>query len=900
MPKRYRLALFAQAISTAFGRKEAASDGWFYPKDAAEEDAFLKAGCQFEELLDPNDIPSQAASPGTTFATTAALALALVSGSGVAAIGSGLTTLDEAILLGSDMYVNVQPGAVLRSVGVYQHTLIRFGNAEFKADALPIPGVTVYCADEAASSGVGTLRYTSGTTSLAWKAPGDTAFGAEVDISSVSSVATVAYFHVFSANGSGIYLYVDSAVRTSQSRSVRVEPVTGAKPVTWTRSGNVRTVLEPGYKRKVGDFVIHFGPTGDTSFGYITSVNATGYTFPDIGVDQAVAQAGRAYGVRNTRFNGNGARLEYNKNSLTTTLMSNLHAVIMLACSDCDVLDLEINDTTKYDVLITGYKNCRVRVSAYRASSADLFGNSDIIHPLGPGKVLFVERPRAQGGDNLVGIGCSDNQDYIFHPPAYGDISIEDTYIEPMQCEDTDQQPVRIYNANGTNFVRRTWIKPVTGTYSSGTDSAVAVMSDLSAPIHDAGATNIDGLFVLSPDAVRSDGVVTAAVTLRGYGTCRNVQVRGLKPRQCNGTIRGTVSVERVVDDLLVECDAPAAAFGGAIVNIVAGGFVGVMDFAGKNLNADNTVGGGYRPTLVKVDSPAAGVALLRVNGVVVDDVSSSGSKLALVQSAGYIGRALFNGCEAKDGDSAVRLDSTATGILCTFTVTTPTTVPVAPAIYTNNGATFNVIYAQGTMVMAVATGAPAASGALTKSSGTGDASITFSAVVTQGNYVNNTLIPGSWLGGDHNLFNTTFGVVCDAAPSELAFTDTKQLVAVSSSFFQNSAATAATIRMNCRGIVCSGAAGSNRFLRNTAGNHTYLWETDGVEVGGNYFQVDAGTPLVRLLTNTNVPFAADTQLDSTVANHRAGVGFYNTAAGFGAGVGAYVRGATTWTRVAA
>lgn len=42
------------------------------------------------------------------------------------------------------------------------------------------------------------------------------------------------------------------------------------------------------------------------------------------------------------------------------------------------------------------------------------------------------------------------------------------------------------------------------------------------------------------------------------------------------------------------------------------------------------------------------------------------------------------------------------------------------------------------------------------------------------------------------------------------------------------------------------------------------------------------------------------TKLDSTVTNHRAGAAFYNNSASFGAGVGAYVRGASTWTRVAA
>lgn len=61
------------------------------------------------------------------------------------------------------------------------------------------------------------------------------------------------------------------------------------------------------------------------------------------------------------------------------------------------------------------------------------------------------------------------------------------------------------------------------------------------------------------------------------------------------------------------------------------------------------------------------------------------------------------------------------------FTVSGLTTVPTAGAVYTNNGETFTVVTANSNYVWATGTGIPQASGTLTKSSGTGDASITFS-----------------------------------------------------------------------------------------------------------------------------------------------------------------------------
>ena len=71
------------------------------------------------------------------------------------------------------------------------------------------------------------------------------------------------------------------------------------------------------------------------------------------------------------------------------------------------------------------------------------------------------------------------------------------------------------------------------------------------------------------------------------------------------------------------------------------------------------------------------------------------------------------------------------------YTFTTTSANATKGAIYTNNGQTFTVVYTivGATTLVCSATGAPTSSGTLTKSSGTGDATITFSAEINVGTY---------------------------------------------------------------------------------------------------------------------------------------------------------------------
>lgn len=82
-------------------------------------------------------------------------------------------------------------------------------------------------------------------------------------------------------------------------------------------------------------------------------------------------------------------------------------------------------------------------------------------------------------------------------------------------------------------------------------------------------------------------------------------------------------------------------------------------------------------------------------------------------------------------------LDNVAASVIAyTFTVSGVTVSPVIGATYTHNGLTWTVSYVSitagsGKVVCTVASGAPLASGTLTKTSGTGDATVTFSVSAT-------------------------------------------------------------------------------------------------------------------------------------------------------------------------
>lgn len=778
--------------------------------------------------MDPTPLEALVSGAGISYASTSALA-ATVQSSGAAAIAAGTTLLDETLLLGSNTNLTFQPGTTLQSTGTRQHTLIRTGNAEFLVADGALPGVSIYCHDEVTTAGTGTLRYTHATTSLAWLAPGESVYGAEVNIGAVVDATTIGIFVIPGASaGKQLYAYVAptlaGAVRAGvMTHRVRVEPVTGAKAMTWTRAGNVRTVTEAAHGRRVGDFVINFGPTGNVRHGYIGAVTLNTYTMPDTGADQAVAQTGRAYGVRNITINGNGAKLDFRKGALPVAMMSNLHAVILNACSDVTVSGIEVSNTTKYALWMSGYKNIRVSdFRTFRDVSSDLSGNSDVIHPLGPGRGLYVNGVRAQGGDNLLGVGCSDIYDYILNCPQYGDLSLIGGEMWNAWCEDTDEQPVRFYNANGS-VIRRWTIGPVQGTYAATVDACVAVIMDsmtdgTGVRMVDSGATNVDDITIISPDAVRSDGSASYAFVNRGAGTRTGIRLLGVKPRASTAAARATCWIEggSRIEDLYV--DFLPGTFSGHLVAATGTGSFGrvKVSCAGK-LVGNNQLGGGHSPSVVSLDDANASIDYLDVSDLVVDDSSSSGTKISVVINKGTIKDRNYSNIRVLNGDAVERGSSTA-----------------------SYGST-HVLRARNV------------------------------------------------------TYNSAFGFVFDAGvPADVRLDAVLQQSAGNALFTVNEA-TGRAIRIHA-----NGCKAGNRFLRNVQGGHGWSISGSGNETGGGGgFVVDAGGPSVKLTSDWDLPIDG-ALLTATIGDHKAGAKFYNSNAAYGAGVGTYVRGATTWTRVAA
>lgn len=728
--------------------------------------------------------------------------------------------LTEAVLLGSNTKVLMQPNAVIRSVNAYQHTMIRTGNAEFSAANTPIPGVSIYCADEQAA-GTGAMRYTAATTSLAWKAPGDAAYGAEVNISSVVDAASVAVFKLASSTvGKSVYVYVAPANRAAiEERTVNVAAVTGAKPVTWTRTSNMTTVVEANHGRRVGDFVILFNETSVQRHGYVYSVSAAGWAIQDAGADSFGSAT--AYGVRNIQIEGNGATLDYNKAGQSVALMSNLHAIVLNACSDVVVSNLQVNNCTKYALLVTGFKKFKsVNFSTYRTDSSSLSGNSDVVHPLGPGRGFTAEGTRAQGGDNIIGVGCSDYHDYVFNCPQYGDLSMIDGRIINTWCEDTDEQPIRFYNANGSNWISGWVVDGVFGTYGNNIDSCVAIIMDImdigaDPSMVDAGQTNINGLVVRSPNAVRSNGTASFAVKIAGAGTRRGVRVERCTPRAGTVSSRGTVWVDSgsSVEDLFVEFLPGfwSAALVGLTGTAVAGKIT--IRCSGK-LIGNNELGAGEAPNIVGLYTSTNNVGVVDISDIIVDDISASGTKVRGIFNNGTITDVLMNNMQFIDGDSAVRNTSTATA---------------SRKLHCRNV----------------------------------DAGLA---------------VPFTFDGG---------------MPTEIDMQSVVQTVA-SNALISCASTSAVSTKVNM--VRCKAG---NRFLRNYAGNHSWRISGQANETGGGGTLVtDAGVPIWRLEGDFDLPLDG-TMLSITISDHKQGAKFYNTNAAFGAGVGVYVRGATTWTRIA-
>lgn len=587
-------------------------------------------------------------------------------------IPGGVTTLDECLLIGSNTVINAAAGASITNGGTVNNTMLRTGNAEFSSAQTGIPGVWIYCADEATAAGTGTLRYTHSGTTLAWQAPGESSFGSAVSIASVTNAATTAIFAIpAAASGKSIYVIVSpDASRTADlSRAVRLEPVTGANAVTWTRDTTTRTVTEVGHGRRIGDFVILFSATACEIFGYISAVSADTWAIRDTA--GAGSGSSRAYGVRDIRIYIPGAKIDYQNGSRTDNNDSaRRFSVVLHAISDSEIDAPEAWNSQKYAVLITGYKNVTVHnLRVFRTDSTDTNQNSDGLHLLGPGRVMNARNIRAQCADNVFAIGTGDVYNYVAHVPAYGNLSIEDTTVDGIYGENSETELVRIYTANA-GWVRRTRIRNISGSVDAVTTAAVRVMTDtFSGQMIDSGATNVNGLEIDGCSVRRSDSGELRQIDLTGSGTMRNVRLFNVLWRPVGASVSENIRIDRSVDD--VTFDVRHGDWD------VCGGFFGLSGNARvKSLMCENiqvtranaaATGGNLRPIAIYLTATNAQADAITVSGGSMLDNSSSGNAADLVRTAGKKSNYSISGFKltsttpaSRRADALIRFDSTA------------------------------------------------------------------------------------------------------------------------------------------------------------------------------------------------------------------------------------------------
>lgn len=600
---------------------------------------------------------------------------------GAVVVPASRVRVSNTILLGSDTLIDVAPGAEIVNAGGVNGTLIRTGNAEFDSAQTGIPGVWIYCADEVSAAGRGTLRYTHSTTSLAWRAPGQAAYGAEINVAAVVSAATTVCLTIPAASaGASIYVVVSphAGRNASISRTVRLEPVTGANAVTWTRDATTRTVSETAHKRRIGDFVILFSSVGCEMYGYISSVTSNTWTISDSA--GAGSGIGRAYGVRDIRCYMPGARMDYARGVRSDSDDSiRRFAFVLHAVSDSEVLCPEVWNTSKYALLVTGYKNIRANgLRVFRTDSADTQLNSDGLHILGPGRVCNADGIRLQGGDNAFAIGSGDVHNYVAHLPANGDLSVEDTTVENIYGEASETELVRLYVANSA-WIRRTRIRNVSGSVDATTPAAIRVLTDaMSGTMVDAGATNVDGLEIDGCSVVRLGGADLRQVSFTGATiNVRNVKLRNVLWRPVGTLATSNVHIDGPVDD--VDFDARHGDWDvcGAYLSVTSAGRVRSLKcdhVAVTRANAGAT-GGNLRPIVIFLEAANAQAENVVIVGGTLIDKSTAGNGACLIRHGGKKSAITVAGFRmtsttpaSRRPDSLIRFDPTAeNGSIVTF-----------------------------------------------------------------------------------------------------------------------------------------------------------------------------------------------------------------------------------------
>lgn len=762
---------------------------------------------------------------------------ALNGGRAVVVAAGSTVAFDMPLLLGSDTSLEVQPGVQINGTGTLRHNFARTGNAEYVDSG--IPGVWIVCATERSSYGVGTLTYTHSGTTLEWAAPGDVA-GSPVSIASVTTPATSGLFRLVSANGDELNVVVIPAASRNApvSRAVRVEPVTGARPITWVRNGTTFVATESAHGRRVGDIVMVFGTP--RQHGYIIAADANTWTLAD--ASGASSGSASAYGVRNINILATGSTINGNHSSLTgTTVSQSNHAWILFAATNVNMKAPAHTDYAKYCVLASGCANMGIN------GATALEGNcSDTVHITGPHRGVTVANTVSRAIDNIIGIGCCDYVDYNIFWPGAGTVDVSQVEILNTRGINTRLELVRIYNAN-SGWIRDAVISGVYGTFdASVTTCATSIISDLNVLQVDPGATNIDRLVVDDVTAVASVSTLfKPAFSATGTGTRRGVRIQNIPLLPCNANSSGTVVIDSAFQDIYFAPLDGVSGFSGPAINLRGSAVVELLTVElSSRLRGDNqlpvTLGSGtaQQPSLVQLEAGTSTANQLHVFGGAVDDISATGTKVCLVRNNGVIQAATVSRVRAIDFEMLWRqLGASNTG----------TVLKLAGIDY--DSVTGSIVSLDAAMASIQADGLRISSG--------------------------------------YSIVNT--GIAAGTTRIDLS----NVLAALSIAVLRN-VLNGATYILSASSVTLT----AGNIIRNEAGNPVITVAANNTSVP-TPISIVAGTPVIRL--GGSVSFPVDgTLIDATVTNHGAGASFYNTNAAFGAGVGAYVRGSATWTRVAA
>ena len=562
---------------------------------------------------------------------------------------SGVGQMSDTVLIGSNTSISMAPGVHLASTGVAVHTLFRTGNAEF-AQCNSIDNVWIICADEASySAGAsGEMEFVPGPARLRWRAPGDT-YGAYVDVSGAS--ITQGWFSLPSGTaGKSVHVMIGGGAFpvATTTRAVRVEPVTGAKPIAWSRAGGVVTVTEGSHARKIGDTaLVFFGATA--WHGYVASADSTGWTFVQAGATESGTAT--AYGVQNITMSARGATLDGGKSTLAAAADGHNNMVLFFAVgSRMQIEPPNIVNNQKYGTSI----HCSADFSVRGARS--LPGNNDCVHVCGPARKFSITDTIAKGGDNIVGIGCTDYITYAFSFPANGVVDIEDYDVDGVEARDTKYEPVRLYVAN-SGWLRRGKIRNISGTVDPATSAAVGVITDNNGLTVDAGATNIDGLEISNVNVSRADGSELRQVTFSGTGTRRNIRLSGVAWRNNGVSVLGSVFVSSVLDDLtVINSGQNVSKVCGAYVNLSSSGQVGTLRVQGNFENIDSAASGAnVLCSVLYLESTNSKVSRFILSDSVLVDTSTSGNGLRAVVNNGKKMTAILNNVIVTSTDPATR-----------------------------------------------------------------------------------------------------------------------------------------------------------------------------------------------------------------------------------------------------